>query len=179
MEYKIIIAGSGGQGILFLGKIIAYSAMKQGKEVTWFPSYGAEMRGGTANCMIVISDELIGSPIVKNADYLIALNEASYKKFINRVLPNGCVIYDSSIIKSLNDRKDINFYPIEASKEASSIANPKFANMILLGAFIKKANIIYIDKVLETIDEIVPAKRKEMIETNKNLIIRGFSILEN
>lgn len=179
MEYKIIIAGSGGQGILFLGKVIAYSAMKQGKEVTWFPSYGAEMRGGTANCMVVISDELIGSPIVKNTDYLIVLNEASYKKFINRVLPNGCVIYDSSIIKSLNERNDINFYPIEASKEASSIANPKLANMILLGAFIKKANLIDIDKVLETIQEIIPAKRKEMIETNKNLIIRGFSILEN
>lgn len=179
MEQKIIIAGSGGQGILFLGKVIAYSAMKQGLEVTWFPSYGAEMRGGTANCMVVVSDELIGSPIVKNADYLIALNEASYKKFINRLVPNGYVIYDSSIIKNSNERKNINFYPIEASKEASLIANPKLANMILLGAFIKKSNLIDINKVLETINEIIPAKRKEMIEINNKLIMRGFSIFEN
>lgn len=180
MEYKIIIAGSGGQGILFLGKVIAYAAMKQDKEVTWFPSYGAEIRGGTANCMVIVSDELIGSPIIKNADYLIALNEASFKKFINRVLPNnGCVIYDSSIIKILNGRNDVNFYPVEASQEASLMANPKLANMILLGAFIKKFNFIPIDKVLETIQEIIPAKRKEMIEININLILRGFSLLEN
>lgn len=179
MEHKIIIAGSGGQGILFLGKVIAYTAMKQDKEVTWFPSYGAEIRGGTANCMVIVSDELIGSPIVKNADYLIALNEASLNKFVNRVLPNGFIIYDSSIIKTYNRRKDVNFLTVEASMEASLIANPKLANMVLLGAFIKKSNFINIDKVLETIEEMIPTKRKEMIEINKNLILRGFSILEN
>jgi len=179
MEQRIIIAGSGGQGILFLGKVIAHCAMKQGKEVTWFPSYGAEMRGGTANCIVVVSDELIGSPIVKNSDYLIALNEASYNKFIDRVLPNGCLIYDSSIIKNPHVKNDIKIYPIDASKEASIIANPKLANMILLGAFVKISNVINIDKVIETIEEIIPAKRKEMIEINKSLILRGFSILEN
>ncbi len=179
MERKIIIAGSGGQGILFLGKVIAYAAMKQGLEVTWFPSYGAEMRGGTANCMVVLSDELIGSPIIKNSDYLIVLNEASYKKFINRLLPQGCIFYDSSVIKNSREREDIYYYAIEASKEASNLATPKLANMILLGAFIKKSNIINIDKVLETIREIIPAKRKEMIEINNNLIMRGFSLLEN
>ncbi|MCS7215843.1 MAG: 2-oxoacid:acceptor oxidoreductase family protein [Thermodesulfovibrio sp.] len=179
MEQRIIIAGSGGQGILFLGKVIAHTAMKQDKEVTWFPSYGAEMRGGTANCMVVISDELIGSPIVKNADYLIVLNEASYKKYINRVNQEGYIVYDSSIIKNSKFRDDINFYPVEASKEASLIANPKFANMVLLGAFVKISKILNIEKVVETIEEIVPAKRKEMIEINKNLILRGFSIFED
>ncbi|MCS7164463.1 MAG: 2-oxoacid:acceptor oxidoreductase family protein [Thermodesulfovibrio sp.] len=179
MEQRIIIAGSGGQGILFLGKVIAHSAMKQEKEVTWFPSYGAEMRGGTANCMVVISDEFIGSPIVRNADYLIALNEISYKKFINRVLQKGCIIYDASIIKNSKFRDDINFYPIEASKEASLIANPKFANMVLLGAFVKISKILSIEKVIETIEEIIPAKKKEIVEINKNLILRGFSIIED
>ncbi len=179
MEQRIIIAGSGGQGILFLGKVIAHSAMKQGKEVTWFPSYGAEMRGGTANCMVVISDELIGSPIVKNADYVIALNEASYKKFIERVIPGGCLIYDASLIKNSEFKKHIKFYPINASQEAAQIANPKLANMILLGAFIKISNCISIDKVIATIEETIPPKRKEMIEVNKKLILRGFSILEN
>lgn len=179
MEKRIIIGGSGGQGILFLGKVIAHAAMKQGMEVTWFPSYGAEIRGGTANCMVVISDELIGSPIVKYADYLIALNEASYKKFIVRLVTNGCIIYDSSIIKNLNQKKDVIFYPVEASKEASLIAEPKLANMILLGAFIKVSNLINLDSVLETLEEIIPAKRKKMIEINKNLIIKGFEILEN
>ncbi|MEN2994713.1 MAG: 2-oxoacid:acceptor oxidoreductase family protein [Thermodesulfovibrio sp.] len=179
MEKRIIIAGSGGQGILFLGKVIAHSAMKQEKEVTWFPSYGAEMRGGTANCMVVISDELIGSPIIRNADYLIALNEASYKKFINRVVQKGFIIYDASVIKNSKFRDDINFYPIEASKEASLIANPKFANMVLLGAFVKISKILSIEKVIETIEEIIPAKKKEIVEKNKNLILRGFSIIEN
>jgi len=179
MEQRIIIAGSGGQGILFLGKVIAHAAMKQGKEVTWFPSYGAEMRGGTANCMVVVSDELIGSPIVKNPDYLIVLNQASYNKFLNRLALNGNLIYDSSLIKNSNTRKDINIYPIEASKEASIIANPKLANMILLGYFINLSKTIDIDKVIETIEEIIPAKRKEMIEINKKLILRGFSFFEN
>lgn len=179
MEQRIIIAGSGGQGILFLGKVIAHAAMKQNKEVTWFPSYGAEMRGGTANCMVVISDELIGSPIVKNADYLIVLNEASFNKFMNRVVSGGCLIYDTSIIKNSKCRNDINVYPVEASKEASLIANPRLANMILLGAFIKISKILDIEKVIETIEEIIPPKRKEMIETNKNLILRGFSIIES
>lgn len=179
MEQRIIIAGSGGQGILFLGKVIAYAAMKANKEVTWFPSYGAEMRGGTANCMVVVSDELIGSPIVKNADYLLALNQSSYKKFINRVVPDGILIYDASIIQNSNSRGDIKIFPVEASKEAALIFNPKLANMILLGAFVKISNIVTIDTVLQTLEEIIPLKRKEMIEVNKKLVLRGYSILEN
>ncbi len=179
MEQRIIIAGSGGQGILFLGKVIAHAAMKENKEVTWFPSYGAEMRGGTANCMVVISDELIGSPIVKDTDYLIVLNEASFNKFINRIIQGGCLIYDSSIIKNSKCRSDINIYPVEASQEASLITNPKLANMVLLGAFVKISRIFNIEKVLETIEEIIPSKRKEMVEINKNLILRGFSIIES
>lgn len=179
MEHRIIIAGSGGQGILFLGKVLAHSAMKQDLEVTWFPSYGAEMRGGTANCMVVISDELIGSPIIKIADYLIALNESSFKKFSSRIKSSGKIIFDSSIIKNSYNRDDVTYYPIEASKEASQIATPKLANMILLGAFIKMINLIDITNVLETIDEVIPSKRKEMIEINKKLILRGFTLIEN
>ncbi|HOA83138.1 MAG TPA: 2-oxoacid:acceptor oxidoreductase family protein [Thermodesulfovibrio thiophilus] len=179
MEQRIIIAGSGGQGILFLGKVIALAAMKENMEVTWFPSYGAEMRGGTANCMVVISDDIIGSPIVKYANYLIVLNEASYNKFMDRLSPNGCIIYDSSIIKNSKTPDDINIYPVDASKEASLIANPRLANMILLGFFIKISKILNIETVLETIEEIIPPKRKEMIEINKNLILRGFSIIGN
>lgn len=179
MEKRIIIAGSGGQGILFLGKVIAYAAMKQDKEVTWFPSYGAEIRGGTANCMVTVSDELIGSPIIKNADYLIALNDASFKKFINRVTKDGFIMYDSSIIKNSNIIENIKIFPVEASKEASLIANPKLANMILLGAFIKISNFINIDNVLTSLDEIIPSKRKELLETNKKLILRGFALIED
>lgn len=180
MEHRIIIAGSGGQGILFLGKIIAHTAMKEDREVTWFPSYGAEIRGGTANCIVIISDELIGSPIIKNTDYLIVLNEASYNRFINRVVPEGVLLYDSSIIKTSNTyNKNIKLFPVEASMEASMIADPKLANMVLLGAFIKISKTISIDKTLETIEEIIPPKRKHMIEINKKLILRGYSIFEN
>ncbi|MEJ5226735.1 2-oxoacid:acceptor oxidoreductase family protein [Thermodesulfovibrio sp.] len=179
MEQRIIIAGSGGQGILFLGKVIAYAAMKEGKEVTWFPSYGAEMRGGTANCMVIVADELIGCPIIKNADFLIALNEASYKKFFNRVKENGHVIYDSSIIQNSNSSERKKIHPVEASQEASLIANPKLANMILLGAFLKVSGLINIDNVVKALEEIIPPKRRELLDINKKLVLRGFSIIEN
>lgn len=179
MEKRIIIAGSGGQGILFLGRVLAHSAVKQGLEVTWFPSYGAEMRGGTANCMVVVSDQLIGSPIVKFADFLIVLNQASLRKFSSRVAKDGSLIYDLSIIPDKISLDNIKIYPIEASKEAAQLSNPKLANMILLGSFIKISKLIDIEKVLETIEEIVKAKRKEMIEINKNLIMRGFSLVED
>lgn len=179
MEKRIIIAGSGGQGILFLGRVLAHSAVKQGLEVTWFPSYGAEMRGGTANCMVVVSDQLIGSPIVKFADFLIVLNQASLRKFSSRVVKDGSLIYDVSIIPDKISLDNIKIYPIEASKEAAQLSNPKLANMILLGSFIKISKLIDIEKVLETIEEIVKAKRKEMIEINKNLIMRGFSLVED
>ncbi|WP_297211776.1 MULTISPECIES: 2-oxoacid:acceptor oxidoreductase family protein [Thermodesulfovibrio] len=179
MEQRIIIAGSGGQGILFLGKVIAYAAMKEGKEVTWFPSYGAEMRGGTANCMVIVADELIGCPIIKNADFLIALNEASYKKFFNRVKENGHVIYDSSIIQNSNSSERKKIHSVEASQEASLIANPKLANMILLGAFLKVSGLINIDNVVKALEEIIPPKRRELLDINKKLVLRGFSIIEN
>lgn len=179
METRLIISGSGGQGILFLGKIIAHAAMKEGKEVTWFPSYGAEMRGGKANCTVVISDELIGSPIVKNAEYLIVLNEIAYNAFIDKVIPQGMLFYDSSIIKAEKIRNDITIIPVEASKEAANMGNPKLANMVILGTFIKFSKLINVDKVLETLEEIISSKRKEMIEINKKLILRGYSLFEN
>src|SRR5208283_1066042 len=99
MEHTIIIAGSGGQGILFLGRLMAYATMLEGKEVTWMPSYGAEMRGGTANCTVVISDEMIGSPVVRNPCILVVMNDASYSRFVCKLLPGGTLLYDSSFIK--------------------------------------------------------------------------------
>ncbi|MCS7203313.1 MAG: 2-oxoacid:acceptor oxidoreductase family protein [Thermodesulfovibrio sp.] len=178
MEQRIIIGGSGGQGVLFLGKIIAYAAMKDNREVTWFPSYGAEMRGGRANCTVIISDELIGSPIVKSADYLIVLNEISYDAFINRLVSQGVLIYDASIIKSKKSRNDINIFPIKASEEAAILGNPKFANMVILGAFVKLSKLISIEKVIETLEE-VSLKGKDILEINKRLVLRGYSLFEN
>lgn len=179
MEKRIIIAGSGGQGILFIGKLIAYSAMLEGKEVTWFPSYGAEMRGGTANCTVIISDEMIGSPITRNPDILIVMNKASYNRFSERVIKNGILLYDSSLIPSINRRHDIRIVGVPASEMASKKNYTNLANMVMIGAFSYITNLISLDSILKGIDDIVPSHRKELIAINKELVKKGYEQEEN
>lgn len=173
METRIMIAGSGGQGILFLGKLICQSAMIEGKNVTWFPSYGAEMRGGTANCTVVISSDLIGSPIVKNPDLMIILNRASIDKYLPRIKMNGYLIYDSSLIHEDISRSDISLYPIPSSKLAGEIGNPRLSNMVLLGGFSAISQITS-ESILKTaLEMIVPPHRSSLIEKNLLAIKKG------
>ncbi len=172
-----MIAGSGGQGILFLGKIICQAAMLEGKNVTWFPSYGAEMRGGTASCTVVVSPDMIGSPIVKNPDTMIILNSASLSRYQSRIVDKGYLFYDSSLISNGFERKDLNVSAVPSSKIAEELGNPRLSNMVLLGAFTGITNVISADSVRSAIDLTVPSSRAEIKQKNIDAIERGLEFV--
>ncbi|RPI36343.1 MAG: 2-oxoacid:ferredoxin oxidoreductase subunit gamma, partial [Nitrospiraceae bacterium] len=142
METRIMIAGTGGQGILFLGKAIAQAGMIEGKHVTWFPSYGAEMRGGTANCTVIMSDTMIGSPVVLNPDILIAMNGASVERFQPRLKKKGLLFFDSSLINGAAFRSTVIAIGIPATKLADAVGNTRAANMVMLGALLAETGIL-------------------------------------
>lgn len=164
---------------MFFGRLMAYSAMLEGKEVTWFPSYGAEMRGGTANCTVIISSEMIGSPVIGATDILVVMNDASYNRFLKKLVPGGVLIYDSSLITSGNGRNDINILEIPASSIAASSNGTKSANMVMMGAFTAYTGVLSLDSVLRAIDEITPSRRKEYLQLNKDLITKGYRLIED
>lgn len=174
-EISIVVAGFGGQGVLFLGKLIAYGGMLENKEVSCYPSYGAEMRGGTANCTTIISDTMIGSPIVKHPDILIAMNEASLKRFQPVIKTNGLLIYDSSLVRSPELRQDVRTIGIPASEMAASISDShvKPANMVMFGALLAATDLMKKDNAFNALERLTSSKRKKSIEDNKNAIRRG------
>ena len=147
MKEEIIIAGFGGQGVLSMGKILAYSAVMQGKEVTWMPSYGPEMRGGTANVTVIISDERLSSPIVHEYDTVIVLNQQSLDKFEHSVKKGGVLIYDPNGISHKPTRKDIRVYSIEATRESAKKGNTRCLNMVVLGGYLKIKPVVSLDSV--------------------------------
>jgi 2-oxoglutarate ferredoxin oxidoreductase subunit gamma len=173
-----LIAGSGGQGILLLGKLFAQSVMLAGKNVTWFPSYGAEIRGGTANCTVIVSDEMIGSPIVSNPDMLVVLNEESKTRFEGRIRHGGTMIMNSSAIKSEPEREDIRVLRIPASEIADSLGNKKSANMVMLGALLAQNPSFSLDTSLKVLEQAMAEKKKDDVEKNKKAIIKGKSYCE-
>ncbi|HMK59676.1 MAG TPA: 2-oxoacid:acceptor oxidoreductase family protein [Dissulfurispiraceae bacterium] len=173
MERRTIIAGSGGQGVLFLGKLIAYSALWDRKEVTWFPSYGAEIRGGTATCTVIVSNDMIGSPVVRNTDFLIVMNEASLEKYQGRLVSGGTIIYDSSLIKSYKPRPDIISSPVPASEIAAAAKYKNLANMVLIGAFSAISGLISMDAINDALADVTPARRKNLLPINKEIIMKG------
>ena len=172
---KILIAGFGGQGILFAGKLLAYTGLKAEKEVSWLPSYGPEMRGGTANCSVTVSDAQIGSPIVEKPDVLIAMNLPSLEKYLNETEPNGIIIYDSSLISKCGERKDVKIFDIPATKMASDNALPGLANMIIMGKLIKETEIFSLEQVKNSLTQMVPAKKAELLEKNIKAIELGYN----
>ena len=172
---KILIAGFGGQGVLFTGKALAYTGLKVGMEVSWLPSYGPEMRGGTANCSVTLSDTPIGSPIVDKPNVLIAMNLPSLEKFYNETEKDGYVIYDSSLIAKQGDRKDIVTVGIPATKMASDNGLDGLANMIILGKVIKETNVLTIDQIKNSITQMVPAKKAELLDKNIKAIELGYN----
>lgn len=173
MTQEIILAGFGGQGILFAGKVLAYCALIDGKEISWLPSYGPEMRGGTANCSVCISDEPIGSPVVESPDYLIAMNGPSYRKFIDHVKPGGMVLQDSSIVDGTTDREDITEIPIPASDIATNKNLTGAANMVLLGRLLAETKMFSKETVQAAMKECVPPKRARLIDANLRAIQLG------
>jgi 2-oxoglutarate ferredoxin oxidoreductase subunit gamma len=174
MERRILIAGSGGQGVLFLGKLLAEAGLHEGKQVTWFPSYGAEMRGGTANCTVIISDTMIGSPVTRTADILIALNTASLQRFQERLVPGGMVLYDASLIPQTPGQTEACILPIPASSIAASLNNSKAANMALAGAFAAVTDLLSLESLFSALEHIVSVARRDGIAVNAEIIRMGY-----
>jgi 2-oxoglutarate ferredoxin oxidoreductase subunit gamma len=178
MTEEIIIAGFGGQGVLSMGKIMAYSGLMQDMEVSWMPSYGPEMRGGTANVIVIISNDRISSPIIKKFDTAIILNQQSMDKFESTVKPGGVLIYDSNGITRHPERKDITIYRVDATEEASKMKSPKTFNMIVLGGFIKIKPIIRLENVIKGLKKSLPERYHSMIPMNEMALERGMEIIK-
>lgn len=173
MIKSIVIAGFGGQGVMLMGKIIAESAMLDGLNVTWLPSYGPEMRGGTANCTVIIGDEPIGSPVVDTPDVVIAMNIPSMLKFEEVVKKDGIMILNSSVIDREPTRKDVRVYKIEANKIADAIGNSKVLNMVTLGAFAKVTGLVKLEMIEKALEETFAGRNKKLIELNLEAVQSG------
>jgi len=177
MNEEIIIAGFGGQGVLLMGKIMAYAAMMKDLEVSWIPSYGPEMRGGTANVTVVISNDRISSPIVNSFDTAILLNQQSLDKFEKSVKPGGLLLYDVNGITRPPERKDIEVYQVAAAAEAGKMSTTKTFNMIVLGAWLKIKPLIELDHVIHGIKDSLPARHHHLIPVNVDAVKRGMEIV--
>jgi len=178
MLQEMIFAGFGGQGILSMGTLLAYAAMKEGKEVSWMPSYGPEMRGGTANCIVNISDFPISSPIVSNYDVGIVLNQPSLDKFESRIKNGGIFIWESTNIKQAPTRKDIQIFALPALEKAThELNNVQVMNMLVLGALIKINSIVTKDSILLALSETLPERHHHLIHLNKQAIELGESLV--
>ena len=173
MTEGIILAGFGGQGVLSLGMTIAYAAMIEGKEISWMPSYGPEMRGGTANCVTIISDNKISSPLLAQFDTAILLNQPSMDKFSARVKTGGLLLYECRTIQQPAIRNDIVIVGIPAIDEALKMKNPKIMNMIMLGAYLHLNPVVEIDSVLEALKKVLPQKYHYLLPLNEQALIRG------
>jgi len=166
MKEEIVMAGFGGQGIMFMGKLVAYAGMLEGKNVTWLPSYGPEMRGGTANCTVILSTRRIGSPYVTEPSSAIIMNTPSMDRFEHAVKPNGFILLNSSIINREVKRKDVKVVKISASVIAKDLGNVHVANMVTLGTFIKVKPIVSINSLLAALDKVLPMRHKDLMAIN-------------
>ena len=173
IDYSVILAGFGGQGILSAGKMAAEAALIEGREVSWFPSYGPEMRGGTASCSVVISDEIIGSPVINDADVLIALNQPSLEKFEKQLKPGGIIIADSSLIKIAPSRTDIRFIPIASTEIAGDLGNMAYATIVLLGCLSAATSCFKRSSFEAALRDVLPERRHHMIPSNLEAFDRG------
>lgn len=176
MKTETIFAGFGGQGVLFAGKLLAYLGLNQGKEVSWLPSYGPEMRGGTANCSVCLSDNPIGSPYITDPDVLVAMNGPSFDKFINSVKPGGIAIIDRTLVTKECTRTDIRSFRIPSTALAAENDLPGMANIILVGKLLKETGISVIDAVRPTLEKIIPPKKAALIEANMKALALGMSL---
>jgi 2-oxoglutarate ferredoxin oxidoreductase subunit gamma len=173
MTYEILLAGFGGQGILFAGKLLAYCAMEESKEISWLPSYGPEMRGGKCNCSVCISDEPIGSPQVLEPDLLVVLNGPSFDAFMDSVKPGGKAFVDSSMVDAKSDRKDIDIFYVPATQIADDANLAKGANIVLLGKLLAETGIFSFETVRKALEKHTPAKRAHTIDNNMNALKLG------
>ena len=178
MTHEIIISGFGGQGVLSMGMTLAYAGMIEEKEISWMPSYGPEMRGGTANCITIISDNKISSPIISVFDSAIILNQPSMDKFESSVKAGGLLIYESTNIKEISKRTDIEIIGIPAAQEASNMKNSRIINMIMLGAYLQKRSTVKIDSIIEALKKVLPERYHNTLPLNKAALERGAELVE-
>ena len=169
----ILIAGFGGQGTLFAGKVLASASLEKGLEVSWLPSYGPEMRGGTANCSVMISDSPIGSPIVSHPDVLIALNKPSFEKYEKMAAPGAKLFVDSSLVDSRSERTDIEIFYIPASELAAEAGDAHLSNIVLLGKAVKQTGLFSLEEIEACLDKIIPESKASLRELNKKALRKG------
>ncbi len=176
MKEEIVIAGFGGQGVLSMGKILAYAGLMDNLEVTWMPAYGPEQRGGTANVTVILSDSPISSPVLDTYDTAVVLNQQSLDKFESKVKPGGTLIYDPSGIHRLPERTDITVVPVDAMTAAIELQNSKTYNMILLGALLKLRPIVPIDAVLRGLKKTLPERHHHLLPLNEKALLKGMEL---
>ena len=172
---QILIAGFGGQGVLFAGKLLAYKGLMEDRQVSWLPSYGPEMRGGTANCSVILSDTPVGSPIVNTPDVLIAMNLPSLDKYESAVAPGGKIFVDSSLIERKVERTDVDVYYAPATKLASDSGLTTLANMIILGKMVKETGAIDFATIDDGLTKVVSAKRANLLDANRKALEMGYN----
>ena len=177
MKTEIIISGFGGQGVLSMGKILAYSGLMEDKEVTWMPAYGPEQRGGTANVTVIVSDERISSPILSSFDVAIVLNQPSLEKFLPRLKPGGVLIYDGFGISNPPQRDDITVYCIDAMDKAAEMKNAKVFNMIVLGGLLKVCPVVSTEGLQKALYKSLPERHHAMIPLNMQAVEEGMKII--
>ncbi|MGB3007790.1 MAG: 2-oxoacid:acceptor oxidoreductase family protein [Chitinophagaceae bacterium] len=170
---ELLVAGFGGQGVLSLGMTLAYAGMVENKEVTWMPSYGPEMRGGTANCIVILSDNKISSPILSTFDSAIVLNQPSLDKFAPRIKPGGLLLYESGNIFKPSTRTDIDIIGVPATTEALLMKNAKIMNMIMLGAYLQLRPVVTNDSIIEALSKVLPEKYHHLLPINRQALEKG------
>jgi 2-oxoglutarate ferredoxin oxidoreductase subunit gamma len=175
MLIKTVIAGFGGQGVMSMGLNLAQAALLEGKNVTYLPSYGAEVRGGTANCTVVISDEEIASPVASSPEFVIAMNQPSAVRFQNQIQSGGLFFINSSLVESAISRGDINVVSVPANSIAEELGNPKGANMVMLGAFTRKSGLVSLSSVIETLKDIL-GKKQKLLAVNEKALKAGYDL---
>lgn len=178
MEEKIIIAGFGGQGVMAMGQLLTYSGMIEDKKVSWLPSYGPEMRGGTANCNVIISTNPVGSPVVVEATTAIVLNKPSMDKFESAVVPGGKLFVNSSLIDRKSERKDIEVYYIPANEIANELGNIRIANMVMLGAYLEATKTVGVDSVHKAFPKVFGESKAHLLPINKEALIKGAEVVK-
>lgn len=178
MKQEIIIAGFGGQGVLSMGKILAYAGLLEGKEVSWMPSYGPEQRGGTANVTVILSDERISSPVLNQYDIAIILNQPSMDKFEDKIKPGGILIYDGYGIHTLTTRRDITIYRVDAMDTVTEMKNEKAFNMLILGGLLQVRPLVQIDNVLLGLKKSLPERHHHLLPMNEAAIHKGMEIIQ-
>lgn len=178
MQHEIIISGFGGQGALFAGQLIAYGALAEGKHVTWIPSYGPEMRGGTANCTVIISDEEIGSPLVRQPTAAIVLNPPSFDRYAPLIQKGGILFVNASLISGESNRRDIRTVSIPANDIAAQLGGAQMANVVMVGALVKATGAVRIETLDHVLEDHVSARHRDKLDANKQALRRGAAIVE-